>query len=151
MKYVQGKENRVWVTCGDMLINYFELKERILMNIEKVFARMLKAKAKGVDVSVVTDYENTKELIKYALAMPDTYIVDIEIGEILWKGYGDVYTLNLGSDGSIYCEPSVRENGGIGRGAGLYLIDVVAIGEWLPSDFVLDDPSTEIKLIGGDD
>ena len=121
------------------------------MNIEKVFARMLKAKAKGVDVSVVTDYENAKELIKYALAMPDTYIVDIEIGEVLWKGYGDVYTLNLGSDGSIYCEPSVRENGGIGRGAGLYLIDVVAIGEWLPSDFVLDDPSTEIKLIGGDD
>ena len=121
------------------------------MNIEKVFARMLKAKAKGVDVSVVTDYENAKELIKYVLTMPDTYIVDIECNTPEWKGYDDPYTIALCADGGLFCEPSVREDGGIGRGAGLYLIDVVAIGEYLPSDFVLDDPSTEIKLIGGDD
>ncbi len=120
------------------------------MNNEKVFARMLKAKAKGVDVSVVTDYENAKEIIKYALAMPDTYIIDVEIGDALWKGYADPYTVSLCADGGLYCEPSVREDGGIGCGAGLYLIDVIAIGEYLPSDFVLDDPSTEIKLIGGE-
>lgn len=120
------------------------------MNNEKVFARMLKAKAKGVDVSVVTDYENAKEIIKYALVMPDTYLVDIECNTPEWKGYDDPYTITLCADGSLYCEPSVREDGGIGRGAGLYLIDVIAIGEYLPSDFVLDDPSTEIKLIGGE-
>ena len=34
------------------------------MNTEKVFAKMLKAHSKGECVSLVTDYENAKEITK---------------------------------------------------------------------------------------
>ena len=33
------------------------------MNTQKVFAKMLKAKASGKDVTVVTDYSNAKEIL----------------------------------------------------------------------------------------
>ena len=120
------------------------------MNTEKVFARMLKAKAKGVDVSVVTDYNSTKELIKYVLAMPDTYIVDVEIGEPNWKGYDDPYLLTLDVYGGVFCQPVILTSGKPARGTGLYFIDVLATDSWQPSDFVLDDPDAKIKLIGGE-
>ena len=35
------------------------------MNTEKVFAKMLKAKANGKDISVITNANNAKKLIQY--------------------------------------------------------------------------------------
>ena len=120
------------------------------MNTEKVFAKMLKAKSGGKDVSVITTAINAKELIKYSLSLPDTYIADIEIGEPMWKGYNEAYLVDLCSNGAVYAQPAILENGTIARGEGLYLIDVFAIGEHLPEDFVLDSEETIIKLIGGE-
>lgn len=111
---------------------------------------MLKAKASGKDVSVVTDYPNAKEILKYILTMPDTYIVDVEIASPEWKGYCDPYLIEFSADGSVYFQPVVYEGGIIARGGGLYYIDVVAIGTYLPEDFVLEGES-KIKLVGGDD
>ena len=120
------------------------------MNTQKVFAKMLKAKASGKDVTVVADYPNAKEILKYILIMPDTYINDIEIASPDWKGYGEPYIINLGTDNGVYCQPAIYEDGSIARGSGLYYIDIVAIGTYLPEDFVLEGES-QIKLVGGDD
>ena len=120
------------------------------MNTQKVFAKMLKAKARGKDVTVVTDYPNAKEILKYILVMPDTYINDIEIASPDWKGYDEPYIINLGTDNGVYCQPAIYEDGSIARGGSLYYIDVVAIGTYLPEDFVLEGES-QIKLVGGDD
>lgn len=119
------------------------------MNTEKVFAKMLKAKSNGTDVSVVTNYANTKKLFKYFLSLPDTYIVDVEIGEVEWRGYDGAYLLDLCADGGIYVQPAILDNGSVARGEGLYFIDVSAIGEHLPEDFVFESEETVIKLIGG--
>ena len=120
------------------------------MNTEKVFAKMLKAKANGKDISVITNANNAKKLIQYSLSLPVAYIADIEIGEPMWKGYDEAYLVDLCAGGAVYAQPAILENGVIARTEGLCLIDVFAIGEHLPEDFVLEGEETKIKLIGGE-
>lgn len=117
------------------------------MNIQKTFSRIVKANANGKDVTVVTDYDNAKDLLKYVLSIPDTSVASIELSAPEWHGYDDAYLLSINSDGTVYCEEAVLESGAIAKGEGLYLIDVLAIGENLPEDFVLDTENTQIKLI----
>ena len=118
------------------------------MNTEKVFAKLLKAKANKKDVTLITDYVNAKEILKYALCMPDTYIVDVKISDPEWENYDSAYSITFGIDGDIYCQPTIYEDGKIARGGGLCYIDANAIIGYKPDDFVLPGES-EIKLIGG--
>lgn len=116
------------------------------MNIEKVFSKILKAKSNDKNISVVSDYDNIKMLLKYILALPDTYIVSIRISNPDFKGYLDPYTIEFTKDGEVYCFETMTKTGGILRTDGLCLIDIDAIGEHKPEDFVIADEST-IKLI----
>ena len=120
------------------------------MNTHKVFSKIIKAKSQGRDVSVITDYANAKEILKLVLSLPDTYIKNIEIADELWDNYYDPYLIDICSEGGIYCQPAVLKNGSIAQGEGLYYIDVLAIGEYLPDDFVIEGENTKIKLVGGD-
>lgn len=120
------------------------------MNTEKVFAKMLKAHSKGECVSLVTDYENAKEIAKLIMSMPDTYIEDFQLTRSEWDGYTDPWLLTYGEEGDVWCQKAVLDNGHIAKGGGLYLIDPVAIGAHLPEEFVLDGEGCKIKLIGGD-
>lgn len=119
------------------------------MNTENVFAKMLKAHSKGECVSLVADYEIAKEIAKLIIAMPDTYIEDFQLSSAEWDGYCDPWLLSYGEEGDVCCQKAVLNNGHIARGGGLYFIDTVAIGSYLPEDFVLDGEA-KIKLIGGD-
>lgn len=119
------------------------------MNTEKVFAKMLKAHSKGECATLVTNYENAKEIAKLIIAMPNTYIVDFQLTREDWDGYADPWLLSYGEEGDIWCQKAVLDNGRIARGGGLYFIDTAAIGSYLPEDFVLEGES-KIKLVGGD-
>lgn len=119
------------------------------MNTEKVFAKILKAHSKGETVTLVTDYKNAREIAKLIISMPDTYIENFQLGSAEYDGYCDPWLLSYGEDGDIWCQKAIFENGKIARGDGLYFIDAVAIGSYLPEDFVLDGDA-KIKLIGGE-
>lgn len=120
------------------------------MNLAKVFSKILKAHAQGKLVSVVTDYENAKDLLKYIMSLPDARISNVEIADEAWNGYANAYLISFDDDGSVFCQKAIAENGDAIRGGGLYLIDTVAIGAHLPEEFVLDGEGCKIKLIGGD-
>ena len=120
------------------------------MNTQKIFSKIIKANSNGNDVSVITGYSNAKKLLKYVLSMPETYIVDIELAEEEFNGYCDPYLIDISAKGGVYCQPVVLGNGKIAKGEGLYFIDILSIGEYLPEDFVIDGENTKIKLIGGD-
>jgi hypothetical protein len=119
------------------------------MNTTKVFAKMLKVHSKGECVSLVTDYENAKDIAKLIISMPNTYIEDFQLSREDYDGYCDPWLLSYGEEGDVCCQKAVLNNGHIARGGGLYFIDTVAIGSYLPEDFVLDGEA-KIKLIGGD-
>jgi len=119
------------------------------MNTQKVFAKMLKAHSKGETVTLVTDYENAKGIAKLIIAMPNTYIEDFQLSREDYDGYCDPWLLTYGEEGDVWCQKAVLGNGHIAKGSGLYFIDTVAIGSYLPEDFVLDGEA-KIKLIGGD-
>ena len=117
------------------------------MDVQKVFAKMIKANAKGIDVTTITDYWNGKELIKYLLSYPTITICNIEIMEYDWKHYDDVYIIALGTDNKLYCSPAIIEaTGTVARGAGLHYIDINAIGKRSPEDFVIENEAT-IKVV----
>lgn len=120
------------------------------MNTQKVYSKIIKANSNGKDVSVVTNYSNAKRLLKYILSNPDTNIVNIQIQGETWNNYYDPYLVDVTSEGDVYCQPVILDNGSIAKGEGLYLIDVLAIGDYLPDDFVLKGENTKIKLVGGD-
>lgn len=120
------------------------------MNTQKVFSKVIKANSEGKDVSVITNYTNSTELLKYILSMPNTHIVSIDIADELWDNYYDPYLIDLSANGDVYCQPVVFTDGQIAAGEGLYFIDVLAIGEYLPEDFVIKGENTKIKLIGGE-
>lgn len=120
------------------------------MNLTKVFSKILKAHAQGRLVSVVTDYENAKNLLKYILTLPEAFLENIELAGEVWNGYADAYLISLDDDGSVFCQKAIAEDGEPVRGGGLYLIDTLAIGAHLPEEFVLDGEDCKIKLIGGE-
>ena len=119
------------------------------MNTEKVFAKMLKAHSKGETVTLVTDYQNAREIAKLIMSMPDTFIESFQLSSAESDGYSDPWLLSYGEEGDIWCQKAVLDNGHIAKGDGLYFIDTIAIGSYLPEDFVLGDEA-KIKLIGGD-
>ena len=119
------------------------------MNTQKVFAKMLKAHSKGETVTIVTDYENAREVAKLIMSMPNAYIENFQLSSAEWDGYCDPWLLSYGEEGDIWCRKAVLDNGHIAKGDGLYFIDTVAIGSYLPEDFVLDGEA-KIKLIGGE-
>lgn len=120
------------------------------MNVERVFAKILKAKSKNKDVSVVTNFSNTNELLKLLFVLPDTQIATVKIAEPEWCNYYDLFLLSTGGDGRLFCEPVIRKNGDIVKGCGIYLIDETVLGKYKPEDFILDGDDVSIKLIGGD-
>ena len=107
------------------------------MNTTKVFAKMLKIHSKGECVSLVTDYENAKDVAKLIMSMPDTYIEDFQLTREDYDGYADSWLLTYGEDGDIWCQKAVLENGKIAKGEGTYIIDTSAIGSRVSEDFVL--------------
>lgn len=107
------------------------------MNTEKVFAKMLKIHSKGEDVSLVTDYENAKEIAKFIMSMPDTYIEDFQLSREDYDGYTDPWLLTYGECGDIWCQKAILDSGVVAKGEGIYIIDTSAIGSRVPEDFVL--------------
>lgn len=112
------------------------------MNLIEVFSMIVKAYANNQCVTVVTNYENTAELLRRILTLSGTFIVSVEIADKEWRECEDVYLLSLGDNGSVYCQPAMDENGKIHRGGGLYIIDENTIGALEPSDFVFEDESS---------
>lgn len=107
------------------------------MNTTKVFAKMLKAHSKGECVSLITDYENAREIAKLIMSMPDTFIENFQLSSAESDGYSDPWLLSYGEEGDIWCQKAVLDNGKIARGDGIYIIDTSAIGSRVPEDFVL--------------
>lgn len=107
------------------------------MNTEKVFAKMLKIHSKGECVSLVTDYENAREIAKLIISMPDTFIESFQLSSAESDGYSDPWLLSYGEEGDIWCQKAVLDNGKIARGDGAYIIDTSAIGGRVPEDFTL--------------
>lgn len=107
------------------------------MNTKKAFAKMLKIHSKGECVSLVTDYENAKEIAKLIISMPDTYIEDFQLSREDYDGYADPWLLSYGEEGDIWCQKAILDNGVVAKGEGAYIIDTSAIGSRVPEDFVL--------------
>ncbi len=108
------------------------------MNTEKVFAKILKAHSKGECVSLVTDYENAKEIAKLIISMPETYIESFQLSSAKCDGYADPWLLTYGEEGDIWCQKAILDSGIVAKGEGAYIIDTSAIGSRVPEDFVLD-------------
>ena len=107
------------------------------MNTTKVFAKMLKIHSKGECVTLVTDYENAKEVAKLIMSMPDTYIEDFQLSREDYDGYSDPWLLTYGEEGDIWCQKAILNSGAVAKGEGAYIIDTSAIGSRVPEDFVL--------------
>ena len=114
------------------------------MNTEKVFAKMLKAHSKGECVSLVTDYENAKEIAKLIISMPDTFIESFQLSSAECDGYCDPWLLIYGEEGDVWCQKAILDSGVVAEGEGTYIIDTSAIGSRVPEDFVL---SGVIKVV----
>lgn len=106
------------------------------MNTQKVFAKMLKAHSKGECVTLVTDYENAKEIAKFIMSMPDTYIEDFQLTRKDYDGYTDSWLLTYGEEGDVWCQKAILDSGAVAKGEGAYIIDTSAIGNRVPEDFV---------------
>lgn len=118
------------------------------MNILRAFSKILKAKSKGRDITVVTEFANASELLKYALALPDTYVITLEISHERITGYKGAYLLSIDADGGIYCEPAVIESDGrVKQGVGYFLIDKAVLSYHSADDFILEGT---YKIIGDD-
>lgn len=120
------------------------------MNIEKIFAKVIKAKCKNQDVTVVTNFANAQKLLKLLFALPNSQVANIEFGEPEWRGCYDLFLLSTGGDDRIFCQPAIGNSGIAIKGSGLYIVDTTALGAYKPEDFILDEEDTSIKLIGGD-
>lgn len=107
------------------------------MNTEKVFAKMLKLHSKGECVTLVTDYENAKEIAKLIISMPDTYIKNFQLTYEDYDGYTNPWLLTYGEEGDIWCLKAIFDSGAVVKGEGAYIIDTSAIGNRVPEDFVL--------------
>ena len=107
------------------------------MNIEKVFAKMLKIHSKGEFVTLVTDYENARKIAKLIMSMPDTYIEDFQLSREDYDGYADPWLLTYGEEGDIWCQKAILDSGAVAKGEGAYIIDTSAIGSRVLEDFVL--------------
>lgn len=108
------------------------------MNTEKVFAKMLKAHSKGECVSLITDYENAREIAKLIMSMPDTFIESFQLSSAECDGYDNPWLLTYGEEGDIWCQKAILDSGIVAKGEGAYIIDASAIGSRVPEDFVLD-------------
>lgn len=107
------------------------------MNAEKVFAKMLKAHSKGECVSLVTDYENAREIAKLIMSMPDTFIESFQLSSAECDGYADSWLLIYGEEGDVLCQKAILDSGVVAKGESTYIIDTSAIGSRIPEDFVL--------------
>ena len=108
------------------------------MNTTKVFAKMLRAHSKGECVSLVTDYENAREIAKLIISMPDTFIESFQLSSAECDGYADPWLLIYGEEGDVWCQKAILDSGIVAKGDGTYIIDTSAIGSRAPEDFVLD-------------
>ena len=108
------------------------------MNVDKAFIKALKHHYNGEDVFMVGYYEDIKVLFERLVALKDTYIKNVELHDPQWKGYVEPFTLSLDSDGQIWCEESIFDNGNVGACFGYVLID-----EYIdqPERFVIDGTS----------
>lgn len=118
------------------------------MNVQKMFAQMLKANANGKDITIVTDVSKTIELLRFVLSLQGTTLISVDIAQSDHSGYCGSYLLSFCANGYIYCEPAITETGRIKCGTGLYLIDKSAIEDFQPEEFILDNATSKIKIIG---
>lgn len=119
------------------------------MNIKKIFAKMVKAYSKDKDVVVVTSFDNSKDILKYLLSMPDTYVAQIIATSRDYDGYDGAFITNLDANGAIWCEPAMID-GSVLRSSGLIYVDADSIGDHAPEEFGIVGES-KIKIVGGDD
>lgn len=118
------------------------------MNVQKMFAQVLKAHASGKDITVVTNVSKTIELLRFVLSLQDTTLISVDIAQSDYSGYCGSYLLSYCADGYVYCEPAMTKTGRIKCGTGLYLIDKSAIEDFQPEEFILDSATSKIKIIG---
>ena len=118
------------------------------MDIFKALSKIAKAMSKHTDINVITDYNTSRVLLKFILAMPETYVVNLDIADPDWNGYDNAYLISITDEYGVYCSPAVYEGTKYAaRSTGLFYIDKSAIGDYEPEDFVLDENS-EIKVVG---
>ena len=118
------------------------------MKPKKIFKKMIKEHDLGNEVTYVSTYENVRAVAKMLCSQPDTCIESITIEPPDWAGYDKVYILTLSSDNLIWVQKAYFDNGNIARSDGVCYIDIDAIGDAKPEDFVLEGEST-VKLMGG--
>ena len=120
------------------------------MKAKKIFKQMIKEHNADNEVTYVSSYENIKEVMKMILSVPDTCIENIDLSSPEMAGYGKAFLLTYSTDNTVWCQKAFFDNGNITRGDGTYIIDVNAIGDSNPHDFLIDNMNQKIKLIGGE-
>ena len=109
------------------------------MDANKIFAKALKTYYSGKDVGIITDYDKARKILKLFLSLPETKILNIELSEPLWDGYEEPWTIDIDSNGKIWCQKSICEKDNKPyQSEGYYIIDSSAIGEHSPNEFVID-------------
>ena len=93
--------------------------------------------------------DKAKKILKKFLSLPDTTINGIELSPPEWDGYDEAWLIDVGIDKEVFCQKAININGdGMPfRGAGYYIIDESAIGEFKPKDFVFSPDSSTIKVV----
>lgn len=119
------------------------------MKAKKIFKQMIKEHNNGNEVTYVSLYSNIREVLKMLCGVPEFCIEGVDIQSSEWDGYTEAYLLTLSSDNLIWVQKAYFDDGRIAKGDGTYLIDMSAIGDNEPEDFIIGC-GCKIKLIGGE-
>ena len=119
------------------------------MKAKKILKKMIKEHNFGNEVTYIAKYESVKEVMKLLLSQPDTFIMNINLEDEERDGYDKAFLLTYSTDNSVWCQRAYIDDEHIARSDGVCFIDISAIGNNKPSDFVNEENST-IKLIGGE-
>lgn len=118
------------------------------MNAKKILKKMIKEHESGNEVTFISDYKKIKEVAKLLISQPETFIQNISI-ENEDSCYNKAFILTYDTDNAVWCQKAFLDDGHIALSSGVCFIDVNAIGNNKPSDFVNKDDSY-IKIIGGE-
>lgn len=119
------------------------------MKAKKIFNKMVKAHNYGDEATYISTYENVRQVAKMICSLPDVCIASINIDPPDWEGYDKAYILTYDVDNAIWCQRAYFDDGRIARTSGMCFIDISAIGENKPEDFIIEGDA-EIKIVGGE-
>lgn len=116
------------------------------MKANMLISEAILAYRSGKSVSVVCKYKKAVKVLKAFISLPETKIIDIELGESEFDGYDGAWLVDINDDGAVFCQKAINDLDNMPyRGDGYYLIDEKALGGYKPEDFVLG--GAEIRVV----